>query len=52
LEEMRLQMASENRPLEMMRTWRGVAVRSRCGQWRQEKLGRKLDLWVYQYAAI
>ena len=36
---MRLQTASENR--QMMWTWRGAAGRSRCGQRRQEKLGRR-----------
>jgi len=32
---------------EMMRTWRGAAGRSRCGQRRQEMLGRRQSTAMY-----
>jgi len=37
---------------EMMRTWRGRAGRSRCGQRRQEKLGRRQSTAVYGVPAV
>jgi len=45
-EEVRLQDGF-GKQAEMMRTWRGAAGRSRCGQRRQEKLGCRQSTAVY-----
>jgi len=37
---------------EMMRTWRGATCRSRCGQRRQDKFGRRQSAAVYGGPAV